>query len=103
MLVYFMTIWNILPVAIWYNSWPFGIVCGLLLYFSQFGMLGPRKIWQPCTRSRLLVIPTYLTRASQNFFSEIEKKRIGEEMVHFHALIKLIPPASLRIHFGKTN
>jgi hypothetical protein len=24
-------------------------------------------------------------------------------MVHFHALIKLIPPASLRIHFGKTN
>jgi hypothetical protein len=39
-----MTIWNIL--------WPFGkiygrLVCGHLLYFSQFGMLGPRKIWQP--------------------------------------------------------
>jgi hypothetical protein len=34
-------------MAIWYNLWPFGIVCGDLLYFSQFGMLGPRKIWQP--------------------------------------------------------
>jgi hypothetical protein len=35
-------------MAIWYNSWPFGIVCGHLLHFSQFGMFGPRKIWQPC-------------------------------------------------------
>jgi hypothetical protein len=37
-------------MAIWYNLWPFGIVCGDLLYFSQFGMLGPRKIWQPWLR-----------------------------------------------------
>jgi hypothetical protein len=35
-------------MAIWYNLWPFGIICGHLLYFSQFGMFGPRKIWQPC-------------------------------------------------------
>jgi hypothetical protein len=34
---------------IWYNLWLFGIVCGDLVYFSHFGMLGPRKIWQPCT------------------------------------------------------
>jgi hypothetical protein len=34
-------------LTIWYNLWPFGIVCGHLLYFSQFGMFGPRKIWQP--------------------------------------------------------
>jgi hypothetical protein len=34
-------------VAIWYNLWPIGIVCGHLLYFSQFGKFGPRKIWQP--------------------------------------------------------
>jgi hypothetical protein len=33
--------------AIWYNVWPFGIVCGHLVYFSRFGMFGPRKIWQP--------------------------------------------------------
>jgi hypothetical protein len=33
--------------AIWYNLWPFGIVIGHLLYFSRFGMFGPRKIWQP--------------------------------------------------------
>jgi hypothetical protein len=26
----------------------FGIVCGHLVYFSYFGMFGPRKIWQPC-------------------------------------------------------
>jgi hypothetical protein len=34
--------------AIWYNLWPFGKVCGHLVYFFQFGMFGPRKIWQPC-------------------------------------------------------
>jgi hypothetical protein len=34
-------------MAIWYYLWPFGIVCGHLLYCSQFGMFGPRKIWQP--------------------------------------------------------
>jgi hypothetical protein len=31
-------------VKFWYILWPFGIVCGLLLYFFMFG---PRKIWQP--------------------------------------------------------
>jgi hypothetical protein len=39
MLVYFMTIENILR--------PFGMVCGHLVNFSRFGMFGPRKIWQP--------------------------------------------------------
>jgi hypothetical protein len=34
--------------AIWYNLWPFGIVCGHQLHFPQSGMFGPRKIWQPC-------------------------------------------------------
>jgi hypothetical protein len=34
-------------MAICYNLWPFGIVCVHLVYFSQFGMFGPRKIWQP--------------------------------------------------------
>jgi hypothetical protein len=29
--------------AIWYNLWPFGIVCGHLVYFSHFGMFRPRK------------------------------------------------------------
>jgi hypothetical protein len=33
--------------TIWYNLWPFGIVCGHLVYFSLFGMFGPRNIWQP--------------------------------------------------------
>jgi hypothetical protein len=27
-------------MAIWYHLWPFGIVCGHLLHFSQFGMSG---------------------------------------------------------------
>jgi hypothetical protein len=35
---------------IWYNSWPLGIVGGHLVYFSLFGMFGPRKIWQPCSK-----------------------------------------------------
>jgi hypothetical protein len=34
--------------AIGYNLWPLGINCGHLVYFSHFGMFGPRKIWQPC-------------------------------------------------------
>jgi hypothetical protein len=36
--------------VIWYNLWPFGRVCGRLVYFSHFGMSGPRKIWQSCDR-----------------------------------------------------
>jgi hypothetical protein len=52
MLVYLMTIWNILWhfgiicgrlvkfVTVWYSLWPFGII-------FNFGMIGPRKIWQP--------------------------------------------------------
>jgi hypothetical protein len=50
MLVFIMTIWNILrPFGI-PNLWPFVINCGRLVYFSRFGMFGPRKIWQPCVR-----------------------------------------------------
>jgi hypothetical protein len=36
-----------LHTSIWYNLWPFGIVCGNLVYFFSFGLFGPRKIWQP--------------------------------------------------------
>jgi hypothetical protein len=32
-------------VAIWHNVCM--AVCGHLVYFSLFGMFGPRKIWQP--------------------------------------------------------
>jgi hypothetical protein len=46
MLLYFMTIWNILRSK-GYNFWSFGIVFGLWVYFFRFGMFGPRKIWQP--------------------------------------------------------
>jgi hypothetical protein len=43
--------------SIWYNVWPFEIVCGHLEYFSHFGMFGPRKIWQPwILRSRVTTI-----------------------------------------------
>jgi hypothetical protein len=44
-------------MAIWYNLWPFGIVCGHLLYFSQFGMFGPKKIWQPWFKSNVEASP----------------------------------------------
>jgi hypothetical protein len=33
--------------ALWYNIWPFGLVCCHLVYFPHFGMFGPRNIWQP--------------------------------------------------------
>jgi hypothetical protein len=38
-LAYFTAIGNIL--------WPFGILCGHLVYFSPFWYFVPRKIWQP--------------------------------------------------------
>jgi hypothetical protein len=38
-------------MAIWYNVWPFGVVCGPLVYFSVLVGLGPRKIWQPCSEA----------------------------------------------------
>jgi hypothetical protein len=44
--------------AIWYILWPFGIVCGHLVYFSRFGTLRPRKIWQPCPN--LTYVCTYV-------------------------------------------
>jgi hypothetical protein len=65
-LEYFMAIWNILwpfgifyghleyLMAIWYNLWQYSIVCGHFVYLSQFGMFGPRKIWQPWARDRLV-------------------------------------------------
>jgi hypothetical protein len=33
--------------AVWYILWPFGIVCGHLVYFPPFLYVAPRKIWQP--------------------------------------------------------
>jgi ribosomal protein L37AE/L43A len=36
--------------AIWYNLCPLGIVCGHLVHFSRFGMFGPRKVLQLCSR-----------------------------------------------------
>jgi hypothetical protein len=41
-------------MAVWYglwsfgiNLWPFGMACSHMVYFSQFGIIGLRKIWQP--------------------------------------------------------
>jgi hypothetical protein len=33
---------------IWYILWPFGIISPVLVYFSAFWYVAPRKIWQPC-------------------------------------------------------
>jgi hypothetical protein len=43
-------------IFVWYNSWPFGIVCGHLVYFFQFGVFGPRKIWQPWTQDEIFFV-----------------------------------------------
>jgi hypothetical protein len=43
-LEYFMTTCNILR--------PIGVIYGRLVYYSHFGMFGPRKIWQPLIRGR---------------------------------------------------
>jgi hypothetical protein len=54
-----------------------GTVCGHLVYFSHFGMFGPRKIWQPwvtlklaqlvnCSSPELLALPLCLPRLSEH-------------------------------------
>jgi hypothetical protein len=63
MLVYFMTIW--------YNLWPFGLVCGHLVYFSHFGTFGARKIWQPCCSPMPInTLANYLGQHWLTFFVE---------------------------------
>jgi hypothetical protein len=42
-----MTIWYTYFPAIWHILWPFGRVCGHLVYFFHCGIFGPRKIRQP--------------------------------------------------------
>jgi hypothetical protein len=38
--------WCTYFMAIWYNLCPFGVVCSHWVYFSHFGIFGPRTIWQ---------------------------------------------------------
>jgi hypothetical protein len=45
--------------AIWYNVWPFCIVCGHLLYFPHFDMFGPIKIWQPLHQTHFVNTQLY--------------------------------------------
>jgi hypothetical protein len=43
LLVYFMTIWNILRSFGICSLWPFGLVCGHLVYFSPFWFVWTKK------------------------------------------------------------
>jgi hypothetical protein len=47
MLLYFMTIWTRYISAVWYNLWPFGTVCGHLVYFSFLVCLDKEKSGNP--------------------------------------------------------
>jgi hypothetical protein len=51
MLIYFSDIWfNLRPFDIMFLH--FGVVFGPLVYFSRFGIFGPRKLWQPWDGAR---------------------------------------------------
>jgi hypothetical protein len=53
MLVYFKDIWSILQqIGIFYAHLEY-ITYGLLVYFSPFWYVAPRKIWQPWLEGRL--------------------------------------------------
>jgi hypothetical protein len=59
--------------AIWYNSWPFGIVCGHFEYFPQFRMIR-QKTWQTWIspwRSGLVALSLFAELMSR----EIESRR----------------------------
>jgi hypothetical protein len=53
--------------AIWRNLSPFGH----LVYFSGFGMFGPRKIWQPWYKHDLVLYSFFLR-------TDIEWKNRGD-------------------------
>jgi hypothetical protein len=70
-------------MAIWYNLWPFVIACDHLLYFSPFGMFGPRKIWQPwftAFETMLMRVWNCLRRKMTSCFSQ------GTNSVHIALL-----------------
>jgi hypothetical protein len=62
MLEYFTAIWYTCAMyghlIYVHNVWPFGVVCGPLVYFSRFGMFGPRKIWQPSMNYETMLVAT---------------------------------------------
>jgi hypothetical protein len=67
-------------MAIWHNLWPFGIVSGHLLYFSQFGMFGPRKIWQPCPKMNLRVLFLLLFCAACQLWTDEAASVTGDKL-----------------------
>jgi hypothetical protein len=78
MLVYFVTIWNILrPFGIIYGRLV-KVVCGNLVYFYQFGMFGPRKIWQPCFYQSKGTLHKYTYRLFQL------RKKCRQPAIHVH-------------------
>jgi hypothetical protein len=75
---YLMTIGNILwPLGISYDHWEYFyghlVLFMLICYsfwsfgiFSRFGMFGPRKIWQPCSKIQTFAL------AQENFNFRID-------------------------------
>jgi hypothetical protein len=47
MLVYFNDTWSILHMLFCYILWTFGVVRGILVYFSRFGILYQEKSGNP--------------------------------------------------------
>jgi hypothetical protein len=69
--------------AIWYILWSFGIVCGHLLYFSQFGMFEPRKIWQPWPSGLCACKRTFSTGGSARAPESRGASAVGQVVGHF--------------------
>jgi hypothetical protein len=53
---------------IWYHLWPFRIICGHLVHFSRFGMIAPRKIWQPWNRTVICSCKIFLQIFRRNIY-----------------------------------
>jgi hypothetical protein len=65
---------------IWYNLWPFGIVCCHLVHFLRFGMFGPKnlatlvKIHLPKKVSFKIVPFSFNIRAAQWLREKVNRK-----------------------------
>jgi hypothetical protein len=72
-----MAVWYNVPMAVWCSLRSFGTY----IYLSRFGILGHRKIWQPCSDSRRFFVCFVVLAEELIFafdFDRSKKKRTGK-------------------------
>jgi hypothetical protein len=79
-------------MAIWYNLWPFGIVCGHLLYFTNLVCLDQEKSGNPGTFTSWSWVQSQegiqnALNIGSKFISLLQKMSNGGQQVGAQALV----------------